>query len=163
MLRFDVSPLVEAQLGASLVLDVESGPRTLIDLQVESLRGVVQVTRVQGSLLVQGTVQAELHLECVRCLEPFDLPVTLELEETYTLPGVAPESYDSPAVGEDSTLDLAPLLRDQGWLTIPMKSICREDCKGLCPHCGRNLNKKSCKCAEERIDPRLSALKNLLH
>jgi uncharacterized protein len=163
MLRFDVSPLVGAQLGASLVLDVESGPSTLIDLQVVSLRGVVQVTRVQGSLLAQGTVQAELQLECVRCLEPFVLPVTLELEETYTLPGVAPESEESLAVREDGTLDLTPLLRDQGWLAIPMKPLCSKDCRGICPICGANLNQTSCDCAEQPVDPRLSALARLLH
>ena len=163
MLRFDASPLVGAQLGASLVLDVETGPRTLIDLQVESLRGVLQVTRIQGSLLLQGTIQAELHLECVRCLDPFDLPVTLELEDTYTLPGVAPESKDSLTVGDDGTLDLTPLLREQAWLAIPMKALCSEDCRGICPNCGANLNKKRCKCSTEHIDPRLSALKELLH
>jgi uncharacterized protein len=163
MLRFDVSPLVGAQLGASLVLDVETGPQTLIDLQVVSLRAVVQATRVQGSLLVKGTVQAELQLECVRCLDPFILPVTLELEETYTLPGVAAESDDSLAVGEDGTIDLTPLVREQGWLAIPMKPLCSEGCKGICPTCGTNLNENSCKCAQQRIDPRLSTLERLLH
>jgi len=103
-----------------------------------------------------------MGLECVRCLEPFDLPITLELEETFRLPGVGPKPDMTYAVNADGWLDLAPLLREQAWLAIPMKPLCSPDCRGLCPHCGANLNHESCTCEEEQIDPRLALLKDLL-
>ncbi|NIV30868.1 MAG: DUF177 domain-containing protein, partial [Anaerolineae bacterium] len=53
-------------------------------------------------------------------------------------------------------------LREQAWLAIPMKPLCRADCKGLCPQCGATLNLESCACETERIDPRLELLKDLL-
>jgi uncharacterized protein len=162
MIRFDVSSLLKARLGASLTLSIGTGSQRLTDLQVSFLRGTVQAVRVQGGVLVRGSVESQLGLECVRCLESFDLPITLELEETFRLPGVGPKPDMTYAVNADGWLDLAPLLREQAWLAIPMKPLCGPDCKGLCPHCGANLNHESCTCEEERIDPRLALLKDLL-
>jgi uncharacterized protein len=162
MIRFDVSALIKARLGKSLTLDVDTGPQRLTDLKVDFLRGALQVIRVQGGLLVLGTVESQLGLECVRCLEPFVLPIALELEETFRLPGMSLGPDASYVVGDDGWLDLAPLLREQAWVAIPMKPLCRSDCKGLCSQCGANLNLESCACERERIDPRLALLKDLL-
>jgi uncharacterized metal-binding protein YceD (DUF177 family) len=76
MIRFDVSTLIQARLGTSLTMNVDVGPQCLDDLQVDYLRGTVQAIRVQDGLLVQGTVESQLGLECVRCLEPFSLPIS---------------------------------------------------------------------------------------
>jgi uncharacterized protein len=162
MVRFDVSSLIKAQPGTSLTLNLNVGPECLIDLEVNFLRGAVRVTRVQGGLLVQGTVESQLAQECVRCLEPFELPITLELEETFRLPGAGRKLETPFAVTEGGWLDLTPLLREQGWLAVPMKPLCAPDCKGLCPQCGANLNLESCACEKVHIDPRLAALKKLL-
>ncbi len=162
MIRFDVSALTKARLGTSLTLNVDTGPQSLTDLNVRFLHGTVQVVRVQGGLLVRGTVESQLGLECVRCLEPFVLPITLELEETFRLPGAGPRPDVSYAVGNDGWLDLAPLLREQAWVAIPMKPLCSPDCKGLCPQCGTNLNLESCTCESMRLDQRLALLKDLL-
>jgi uncharacterized protein len=114
-------------------------------------------------LLVQGIVKSQLCLECVRCLESFVLPITLELEEIFRLPGAGASTPDvSYAVGDDGWLDLAPLLREDAWVAIPMKPLCHADCKGLCPQCGANLNLESCTCESAGIDPRLALLKDLL-
>jgi uncharacterized protein len=163
MIRFDVSTLIQARLGTSLTLDVDVGPRRLTDLEVDYLRGIVQAIRVQGGLLVQGTVESQLRLECVRCLEPFALPISLEIEETYRLSEAGSRPGESYAVGEDGWLDLAPVLREQAWVDIPMKPLCRPDCKGLCPQCGINLNYESCECDDTEVDPRLAILKDLMN
>ncbi|RLC90702.1 MAG: hypothetical protein DRI79_04605, partial [Chloroflexi bacterium] len=89
MIRFDVSALTQARLGTSLTLNVDIGPQSLTDLEVDFLRGTVRVIRVQGGLLVQGTVETQVWLECVRCLDSFALPITLELEETFGLSGAS--------------------------------------------------------------------------
>ena len=164
MIRFDVSALTKARLGTSLILNVDAGPQSLTDLELDFLRGTVRVVRVQGGLLVQGTVESQLCLECVRCLESFVLPIALELEEVFRLPGASsgPTLDASYVVGDDGWLDLAPLLRELAWVVTPMKPLCRSDCKGLCPQCGVDLNLESCTCERVRIDPRLAALRDLL-
>lgn len=162
MISFDVSTLIQAQSGTSLTLNVDTGPQSLADLKVSFLRGTVRVTRVPGSLLVQGTVESQLRLGCVRCLEPFAFPIIMELEETFGLPGTSRRQDVTFVVGADGWLDLTPLLREQAWIAIPMKPLCHPDCKGLCPQCGVNLNRDSCTCESTRIDPRLALLKDLL-
>lgn len=162
MLTFDVSTLLKARLGKSLTLDIDTGPLLLEDLEVDFLRGSVQVIRVEDGLFVEGTVESQLRLECVRCLDPFAFPVTLQLAEMFRLPGSAPKPDAVYSVTEDSELDLAPLIREHAWLAIPMKHLCDPECKGLCPHCGVNLNRESCECEESHVDPRLAPLKELL-
>jgi len=163
MIRFDVSALTKARLlGASFTLNVDTGPQSLTDLKVNFLRGTVQAVRVQGGLLVRGTVKSQLGLECVRCLEPFVLPITLELEETFRLPGTGPKLDVSYTVSDGGWLDLAPLLREQAWVVIPIKPLCNSDCKGLCPQCGANLNLGSCTCERVKVDPRLALLRDML-
>jgi len=160
MTSFDVFALTKARLGTSLTLNVDTGPQSLTDLQVSFFHGTIQVIRVPDGLLIQGTVESRLRLECVRCLKPCALPITLELEETFGLPG-ASQSV-THVVDDDGWLDLDPLLREQSWTAIPMKPLCRADCKGLCPQCGANLNRESCTCESTQIDPRLVMLKDLL-
>jgi uncharacterized protein len=59
-------------------------------------------------------------------------------------------------------LDLAHMLREQFYLAMPMRPLCREDCRGLCPQCGTNLNVDSCGCTRERHDPRFDGLRTLI-
>jgi uncharacterized protein len=61
----------------------------------------------------------------------------------------------------DDLIDIDPLLAEQLLLQIPMKILCREDCKGLCPHCGVNMNADDCQCREKRVDVRLAVLNKL--
>jgi uncharacterized protein len=95
-------------------------------------------------------------------LDPFAFPVTLELAEMFRLPGSNTRPGAIYAVGEDGELDLAPLIRELAWLAIPIKHLCDLECKGLCPHCGVNLNEETCQCEEVHVDPRLAPLKELL-
>jgi uncharacterized protein len=144
-------------------MNVNVGPQCLNDLHVDYLRGTIQAIRVQDGLLVQGTVESRLGLECVRCLEPFSFPISSELEETYRLSGAGSRPGESYVVGDDGWLDLAPLLREQAWVDIPMKPLCRPDCRGLCPQCGADLNHESCECDRTEIDPRLAILRDLIN
>jgi uncharacterized protein len=162
MLTFDVSSLLKAPLGKSLTLDIDDGPELLEDLEVDFLRGATQATRVKEGLFVQGMVKTQLRLECVRCLNPFVFPTTLELAEMFRMPGTRTKPGAIYVVSEDGQLDLAPLIRELAWLAIPMKHLCDSECKGLCPHCGTNLNYEPCQCEERHIDPRLAVLKELL-
>jgi uncharacterized protein len=117
-----------------------------------------------------GTVVTELELPCSRCLEPFRLPVAAPFDLRY-LPASEVSSDGEREVGdedletsyyENDALDLNGLMREQFYLALPMKPLCQDDCRGLCPQCGTNLNTGNCSCAPVWEDPRLAALKNLL-
>jgi len=120
---------------------------------------------------VTGRVQTRLQLECGRCLEAFEIPVDTPFELRYV-----PQTEDgedgerqveeddlTTAFYRDETLDLSELMHEQFVLALPMKPLCADACKGLCPHCGTNLNKSSCDCAPTWEDSRLAALKGLLN
>ena len=126
MICFDVSALLKAQLGESLILNVDTGPQKLTGgstevLEVDFFRGTIQVLCIQNGLFVEGSIKSQFGLDCARCLEPFAFPVTLELGETFRLPRTDPRPDAPYAVGDDHKLDLAPLLREQTWIAIPMK------------------------------------------
>ena len=107
-------------------------------------------------------------LGCQRCLEPLEQPVEEELQ-LLLMPGAAAPASPEHAleaeelgmveVPEDDELDLRPLLLEQIQLNVPMKPLCRQDCAGLCPTCGANLNAGPCGCQNEQIDPRWEGLK----
>lgn len=117
-----------------------------------------------------GRVKGSLRLNCGRCLEDYPFPVDAPFDVLY-LPHAQNEGEGEVEVEDedlttsyyrDEQIDLAQLVREQFYLAIPMKPLCTEDCKGLCPHCGTNLNTASCNCAQEWTDPRLEALRSLL-
>jgi uncharacterized protein len=120
--------------------------------------------------MLSGRLQARLQVACGRCLEPFTLPVDTQVDLTYVPhPSQAAEdevelSADdlTTAFYRDQTLDLGEALREQFYLAMPMAPLCREDCKGLCPQCGTNLNQGTCACDVRWEDPRLAGLRTLL-
>ena len=118
-----------------------------------------------------GRVRAPLDLTCSRCLEAFRLDVDAPFDLQYVPHAenagegeVAIEEDDlSTAYYRDEVIDLGQLVREQCYLALPMKPLCSEGCKGLCPTCGTNLNTATCECATTWEDPRLAGLKALLN
>jgi uncharacterized protein len=120
-----------------------------------------------------GTVRTTLELPCSRCLEPFSWPVDSTFDLRYQprsentgrsseTDGIEIEEDDlSTAFYTNDEIDLGQLMREQFLLSLPMKPLCSEDCKGLCPVCGTNLNRGTCSCKRDWDDPRLAALKHL--
>jgi DUF177 domain-containing protein len=116
-----------------------------------------------------GHVNAELELTCSRCLEAFVLPVTGTFDLRYVPRAAATgdgerelrEDDLATAYYDDDQIDLMQLIVEQCQLALPMKPLCSEGCKGLCPQCGANRNAGVCGCSETWEDPRLAALKAL--
>jgi len=118
-----------------------------------------------------GRVQTTLELNCGRCLEPFTMPVDADFDLRYhphvqnTGTGEAEQEIEdddlTTAFYENDEIDLGHLMREQFTLALPMKPLCRDDCRGLCPVCGINWNKGSCDCKRDWDDPRLAALRTL--
>lgn len=102
----------------------------------------------------------DLIFECHRCLKE----VTISLKNTVerVLITTLEEEVDEEWILlEDGVLKLATVLEEDITLNLPLQILCHEDCKGLCPQCGKDLNNGMCECNETKIDPRLEALKNL--
>ncbi len=103
---------------------------------------------------------------CARCLEPVQQPLNGTFDLIFRPGGVDAEAgeraitEDETEIGyyEESGLLLEDAVREQVLLTLPGRTLCQEDCKGLCPHCGINRNLASCECVEKPIDPRLAVL-----
>jgi uncharacterized protein len=128
-----------------------------------------EIHKDKDAFRLVGTVRTELELPCSRCLEPFRFPVGIAFDQRY-LPQPEASLDEERAVAEedletsfyrDEQIDLNELLREQFYLALPMKPLCREECKGLCAQCGTNLNTGTCDCSSEWEDARLAALKQL--
>jgi uncharacterized protein len=128
------------------------------------------VRKDAGEFQIAGRITGALHVPCSRCLEPFVWPLSTAFDLQY-LPASAMGSDNEAELGDDElgvefyrddTIDLGILAREQCYLALPMKPLCRPDCRGLCPQCGVNLNQATCDCDAQWVDPRLAGLKALL-
>jgi len=133
------------------------------------LQGEISLTRTERGILVTGVLNTRVEAMCSRCLGTFHQPLTLKIEEEL-LPTVDsstgahlswPEEEGAFIINDKQEFDLGEAVRQYALLALPMKPLCREDCAGLCPTCGHNLNLGPCSCAAP-IDPRLALLKKLV-
>ncbi len=115
---------------------------------------------------LNGQLAAELKLMCSRCLGEFVLALDVPISEVYTNKAEAmpePEDDEADEIGffEGDEIDIAPALLKALFLELPMRPLCREACKGICPECGADLNKGDCSCCVDNVDFRLEKLKTL--
>ena len=161
-LRFNFGFFLEASLGTSRTIELSYPTIQVEDLTLSPLAGSFTATRTSEGVYLSGTLNSMLISECVRCLEEAMVPIELQLGDLFYYPAhTAPEG--EYAIGEHGYIDLAPLVRELTVLATPIQPICRPDCQGLCMECGQNLNKVDCGCEDSLIDPRLSALRQLLN
>ena len=116
--------------------------------------GEVELVRTDRGIFLKGTLRSNIKAVCSRCIDAFDYPVTQKVEEEY-LSKAEEGSFKINGQGE---IDLGEAARQYLLLAVPMKPLCKEDCAGLCPCCGHNLNIGPCRCPESNIDPRLAPL-----
>jgi uncharacterized protein len=149
---------------------------------VEPSRLKARLSKVSAGVLVEGSMAVKLGTICKRCLIDVQriVPVafTLNLVPRQKLAGDEADgegdergkgerggSFDLEDADEElfdgKTIDLDPIVREQVLLALPMDVVCKDDCKGLCPQCGQNLNEKKCGCEPKFVDPRLAALKDI--
>lgn len=136
---------------------------------------VVHLRRNGERVLVDGTLTVSLVFNCDRCLEEFVSPqqiafqLVLEPEDGETVSGAQLETeydYDPGKIEvlpfDGQLIDLGDLLYQQIILVVPQKNLCRADCRGLCEHCGVNLNNEQCSCLMEKVESPFSSLRQLL-
>ena len=111
-------------------------------------------------LEVTGSIKAKVRCECNRCLKSFTMTMEIPFAERYFTPGFLPD--EDAASYEGNEIDVTGLLRENLLLAEPLKPLCSESCRGLCPVCGTDLNVTECFCENGSVDPRLAVLQQLL-
>ena len=120
------------------------------------------ITAHADYLELEAKFSLNAHVLCARCATPFDtafdfsgvVPVALSLESE--------DDEADDVLAPDGKLDEDEFCSTAAVLNLPLRYLCREDCKGLCPDCGTDLNVDTCSCANTKIDPRMAKLKELL-
>jgi uncharacterized protein len=133
---------------------------------VEEHHGKHQVIK---DIRLRGRLAASLEMDCARCLEPVAQNVVRDFELLYRPLGTDAGRDELSVTDAEAEIGyyqgegllLEDVLREQVLLAVPLKVTCREDCRGLCLHCGKNLNQEQCSCAVPLEDPRWEALKNI--
>jgi uncharacterized protein len=121
---------------------------------------------IEGQIHISGQLHTRIEVVCARCLEPVVEEVSRDFDLFYR-PLQSMDRDEEMRLKVDDTemaffqgqgLFLTDVLAEQVLLAMPMKVICRSDCRGLCPHCGTNLNNEECRCSVQTLDPRMAPL-----
>jgi uncharacterized protein len=129
----------------------------------------IKVTRVGDKFLLDGKLTGGIMVRCDRCLDAFHRDVESGFHMFLAYPGQGKDRAEAELLDEDmevdfihgETIDLDEIIKGQVYLSLPIKSICKEGCLGLCPVCGANLNVERCRCNRQNINPAFEKLKNL--
>jgi len=169
----ELHPVEFAEKFAPGVIDLGTDYRQVTPIESSGRADLVEEHHGKHKIIqdirIQGRLATRLELSCARCLEPVMQDVKREFELLYRPQG-ADAGRDEMSVtdaeaeisyyeGEGILLD--DVVREQVLLAAPLKVTCREDCKGLCPLCGTNLNLGQCSCAVAQEEPRWAALKEI--
>ena len=169
-MHYNMAQLLKEPTGSTRDYEVDDsfeGPEGGMD----RAQGWVRVIRTHQGLLVRTELETQVNLTCGRCVSQFDSHSTLKMEEE-SFPSVdlpTGRTTDRPEEAEgvilldaQHDLDMTEVIRQYVLTEVPIKPLCCEECLGLCPECGNNLNKEKCKCNTASADPRWGALAELL-
>lgn len=115
-------------------------------------------------LLLEGSASLVLRIPCSRCLEPVDVPFKLDIMQELDMEASDTErveELDEQPYVSGYYLDVDQLISNELMLSLPMKVLCREECRGICNRCGMNLNHGNCSCEEGSPDPRMSVIQDI--
>ncbi|MDP9381619.1 MAG: DUF177 domain-containing protein [Chloroflexota bacterium] len=173
-LAFNVAGLLKETVGATRTHELQL-PELPLDenAMASNLHGEARLLRIRTGVLVEGTVEADVTLECSRCLIGFSEPIEGSLEEEYRpladmITGIpiglqeGETEDDFSRISEGNILDLTELVRQSILVAVPVNPLHSPDCAGLCPECGADLNVEDCGHTRESGDPRLAGLASLL-
>jgi uncharacterized protein len=170
---YNVAQLLKEGVGASRRRTISGDLRDIDEINpgVTHVEGELLFVRTPRGILVTGNAHMSIRQICRRCLEPMVTDVEFEIEEEFipaididtgaTLP-ITDEDEAELIIDEHHMLDMSEVLRQYVIVAGTSPGLCRPDCEGLCAICGKNLNLEPCGCQRDVIDPRLSALAELL-
>ena len=163
-MKLDLKPLAQQPGGVlpfALQADLSGVEWNGAQPFVQPVRVEGQVRNRAGALELKARLETVLSLSCDRCARPFQREKTVEYETLLAFELANEESDDIVVLNKDGELELDELMREVFLLEMDTKNLCSEDCKGLCPGCGADLNREPCRCKKE-IDPRWAKLAQLL-
>ncbi len=125
--------------------------------------------KIVKDIRLNGSLSTQVEMACARCLEPVRQDVAHSFDLLYRPQGADAGREELSVTSAEAEvsyyqgkgLQLEDVLQEQVLLALPLKAICKDDCKGLCPQCGKNMNSQQCACEEPAEDPRWSALKDI--
>jgi uncharacterized protein len=170
-LKFNVAQLLREEIGGRRSYTFSESALRLDDTtMLQQIEGTVRFMRTASGVLADVRVRGVVERPCTRCLNPAVQPVEVQFQDEFhskieVSTGVAlptPDEEDPFYINENHLLDLGEAIREYALIELPMQTLCREDCKGLCPQCGTDLNAGACACPQDEGDERLSILKQLL-
>jgi uncharacterized protein len=147
----------------------QTGPLT-VEGQAEPIEEHRGPREIVLDIRLRAKWAGKFEAVCARCVEPVEYQLSGEFDLIFRPQAVDADGAERAITAaeteigyyEERGLLLEDVLREQVWLTLPVRSLCQPDCKGLCPHCGRNQNLEKCNCAVEEIEnPRWNALSDL--
>lgn len=132
------------------------------------VKASLKISKISAELLIKGDFTGSVELQCSRCVKDFVKELCGSINVVYhPLADLTAEDKHEVKDDEldmdfykDDELDIQELIKEQVILSIPMKPLCSETCKGICSQCGTDLNAGACRCTKEYIDPRFLVLKN---
>lgn len=140
ILRLNVGFIIHQGVGYVRDLPIEAESlKVAPDLTLTNLNGYARVTRTTQGLLIQVRLEAVTTADCVRCLGPATQKLEVDFTDLYAFSS-ASATESGLIVPENGKIDLAPVVREEMLVALPISPLCRPDCKGLCPVCGENLN-----------------------
>ncbi len=131
---------------------------------------VLKILRFKKKVFIEGSININVTLNCSRCCGDFVQPMdNITFREEYNPVQEMSHDSDQELKPDDldlsyyynDELDLQELIKEQVMLSVPMKPVCSENCKGMCVRCGKELNSGPCECEEDKLDPRLAPLQQL--
>lgn len=164
MLKIKVSNLANGRYDYEFIGKIKE-----IDISepyVDNYRTKVALNKFENQIILDAETNIAANIICDRCASEFQSVITSKYRMIYLFTQNAANS-DNEKIDvvylhpETDKIDLSKDIRDYALLAIPMKKLCSEDCKGLCPKCGKNLNDGSCDCRDEGMDPRWEPLQKL--
>ncbi|OGW27725.1 MAG: hypothetical protein A2X59_13005 [Nitrospirae bacterium GWC2_42_7] len=161
--------LIENITDEGLIVDLEEN-FNLEDVSLSSpVEAHLELQRMGQEIIISGIITTVAEVQCSRCLKDFRNNMDIPMNVVYhPLKDMLVESHELKGDQMDTgffsgnEIDLQDILKEQILLNVQMKPLCDENCKGLCPVCGTDLNVGKCSCVQKSIDPRLEVLKNLL-
>ena len=167
---FNVAQLLQEQIGSERRFTIDGIYPDIVEGDNTPVSGDVRLVRTNRGVLAYATVEALVRDTCSRCLGALEMPVQVSIVEEFLptvdvhtgqpLPRLEDDS-DAFLIDDHHHLDLTEAIRQFLVTQQPMRPLCREDCAGLCPTCGADLNQRACDCPEEPVDDRWAALRAL--
>lgn len=162
-MTIDISDLIRKMINSKkeyLVFETDVLLQESEDIQfLEPVKLDSTLNFVGDILSLDGRITTRLRLSCSRCLKEFDTDIDVEIHERFS--SNLNNKDDEINFIEGDVIDINNIIENNIEMALPIKKLCNEDCKGLCYHCGINLNLSNCECEKGNVDPRLKKLGNL--